>query len=212
MAHARTRIKICGIRDHEAAAAAVDAGADSIGFVFVKDSPRWIEPADAARLMFALPPFITTVSLFKNSPVDLFCDIEEQCPTTTSQLHGSEDPATLEQCGPAIKAIRFDAESIDADLKKWDEVDACEAILVDGGAGGEGTTFPWQELADAASKITTPIIVAGGLTADNVADAIRIVRPFAVDVSSGVERARGEKDPALIAEFCQSVREADASA
>jgi len=205
----RTRIKICGVRTPEIALAAVDAGADAIGFMFVRNSVRAISPEAAAEIMWSLPPMITTVGVFMNASVDTFADIEEQCPTHYAQLHGNEDEPTVRACGPAIKAIRYHPDTIRADLERWDAIDEVDAILVDGGGGGEGVSFDWSGLAKAAEGIATPIILAGGLTPDNVGEAIRAVRPYAVDVSSGVERERGEKDPALIEAFCEAVRQAD---
>lgn len=205
----RTRIKICGVRTPEIALAAVDAGADAIGFMFVRNSVRAISPEAAAEIMWSLPPMITTVGVFMNASVDTFADIEEQCPTHYAQLHGNEDEPTVRACGPAIKAIRYHPDTIRADLERWDAIDEVDAILVDGGGGGEGVSFDWSGLAKAAEGIATPIILAGGLTPDNVGEAIRAVRPYAVDVSSGVEREHGEKDPALIEAFCEAVRQAD---
>lgn len=206
----RTRIKICGIRDEDSAIAAIEAGADALGFVFVRSSARYIDPADAWSLVSALPPFVSSVGVFMNASVDHFCDVEETCPTTLAQLHGSEDEATVKQCGPGIvRGLRFGADTIDADLARWDRVDEVDAILVDGSAGGEGTTLDWERLARAIEPISKRIILAGGLTPANVGDAIRAVRPYAVDVSSGVEREKGVKDPALIEAFCDAVREAD---
>jgi len=191
--------------------AAVDAGADAVGFVFVRGSVRAIDPDEAAEIMWSLPPMITTVGVFMNASVDTFLEFEEQCPTHFVQLHGNEDESTVRACGPAIKAIRYDGATIHEDLKRWDALDDVDAILVDGSAGGEGTTLDWAGLASAMEDIATPIILAGGLTAQNVGEAIRAVRPFAVDVSSGVESERGLKDPALIEAFCEAVRQADRS-
>ena len=207
---ARTRIKICGIRTPDIARAAIDAGADAIGFVFVRSSPRYIEPEAAAEIMWGLPPMITTVGVFVNASVDAFSDIEEACPTHYAQLHGNEDEPTVRDCGPAIKAIRYDPATIRRELERWAAFDEVDAIMVDGQIGGSGETFDWAGLAAAMQGIQTPIILAGGLTPANVGEAIRIVRPFAVDVSSGVERERGQKDPALIEAFCEAVRRADA--
>jgi phosphoribosylanthranilate isomerase len=206
---ARTRIKICGVRTPEVAKAAVDAGTDAIGFMFVRNSVRAIDPEEAADIMWGLPPMITTVGVFMNASVDAFMDIEEVCPTHYAQLHGNEDEPTVRACGPAIKAVRYDAATIRAELERWDAIDEVDAILVDGGSGGEGLSFDWAGLRSATDGIGTPIILAGGLTPGNVAEAVRAVRPFAVDVSSGVERERGEKDPALIDAFCTAVRAAD---
>lgn len=203
----RTRIKICGIRTTEAALAAADAGADAIGFVFHPGSQRFIEPEDAFAIMASLPPFITTVGLFVNATVETFCQIEERCPTNLSQLHGDEPEEVVEQCGPGvIKAIRFDGATIERELARWSAVAEVDAILVDGSTGGGGTPFDWGALARAKHACTKPLLLAGGLTPANVAEAIRIVRPWAVDVSSGVESSPGVKSPELIRAFCEAVR------
>jgi len=207
----RTRIKICGIRDAASLLAAAEAGADAIGFVFHKPSKRYIAPEQAWELLSILPPFVASVGLFVNASVDEFCEIEEVCPTALSQLHGQEPVDVVAQCGPnIIKAVRFDESTIDAELERWSGVPDVAAILVDGAAGGEGKTFDWNALATRIQHFDTPIIIAGGLTPGNVAEAIRVVRPYGVDVSSGVESAPGIKDPKLIAEFCKQVRKADA--
>lgn len=206
----RTRIKICGIRTAEIADAAVDAGADALGFVFVRSSPRFIEPAEAWGIIGGLPPLVGTVGVFVNAPIDAFSDIEEQCPTAYSQLQGNEDIPLVRQCGPGvIKAIRYDAATIGEDLARWDGIDEVDAILVDGSAGGQGAAFDWSALTPRLAGLSKPVILAGGLNPANVADAIRAVHPFAVDVSSGVERERGVKEPGLIEAFCEAVRAAD---
>lgn len=205
----RTRVKICGIRDVASARAAAEAGADAIGFVFARSSPRFIEPAEAAQIMGGLPPFIVTVGLFVDPSLDDFCSVEEQCPTHYTQFHGAEPEPLVRQCGPdIIKAVRFNADTIAADLAKWARIDEVAAVLVDGSAGGMGESFDWTALAEPAAACPKPIILAGGLTPQNVGEAIRAVRPWAVDVSSGVERARGEKDSELIRAFCAAVRSA----
>lgn len=208
----RTRIKICGIRDEDAALAAADAGADAIGFMFVKTSPRYVEPEAAYAIMSGLPPLIATVGVFADPSVDEFSDVEETCPTIYSQLHGREDLQLVRSCGPdVIKAVRFDEATIAAELARWDGVEEVCAILVDGGSGGTGTVFDWSLLTPHIEKIGKPIILAGGLTPENVARAIREVRPWAVDVSSGVEREKGVKDVALIEAFCEAVHGADSA-
>jgi len=207
----RTRIKVCGIRDADAALAAAEAGADAVGFVFVRSSPRSIEPEAAFEIMSALPPMVSSVGVFMNHSLDAFSDIEEICPTTLSQLHGNESETLVRQCGPGvIRGIRYDAATIAAELARWDALDEVDAILVDGSAGGEGTAFDWAGLAAALENVSKPIFLAGGLTPENVGEAIRAVRPYGVDVSSGVERERGVKDCALIGAFCEAVRRADA--
>ncbi|MBY0113171.1 MAG: phosphoribosylanthranilate isomerase [Phycisphaerales bacterium] len=208
----RTRIKICGVRDEEAALAAVDAGADAIGFMFVRSSVRYIDPADAAELMAMLPPMVASVGVFMNTPLDSFLDIEEQCPTTHTQLHGEESTELIASCAPIIKAIRFSPSTIADDLQELDQNENVEAILIDGPSPGAGVPFQWTDLKPHLETIAKPVFLAGGLTPDNVADAIRTLRPYGVDVSSGVERDRGMKDPALIEAFCDAVRRADLTA
>ncbi len=208
---ARTRIKVCGVRNSETARAAFDAGADAIGFMFVKSSVRAIEPEDAWDIVGTLPPLASTVGVFANPTLDIFCDIEEACPTTLAQFHGQEEVPLVRQCGPGlIKGIRFDAATIAEQLALWDSIEEVDAILIDGSVGGLGETFDWKSLAPHLPGVNKPIILAGGLTPENVAEAIRLVRPYAVDVSSGVERERGIKDPRLIDAFCDAVRRADA--
>lgn len=206
----RTRIKICGITDEEALFAACDAGADAVGFVFHPKSRRFIEPEDAFELVSFLPPFVSSIGLFVDASVDRFSDIEELCPTDRVQLHGSESEDVVRRCGPGvIKAVKFDPATIEKELSRWHEIDEVDAILVDGSAGGEGVAFDWTALAKVKSATSKPLILAGGLTPENVGDAIRAVRPFAVDVSSGVESAPGEKSRELMVKFCDAVRRAD---
>ncbi|GAB4386984.1 MAG: phosphoribosylanthranilate isomerase [Phycisphaerales bacterium] len=208
----RTRIKICGIRDAEALDAAVENGADAVGFMLIAESPRFIEPEQATDLMYMLPPLVTAVGVVRNLSVDQFCEIEQRFPAPIMQLHGSEPEKTVASCGPGvIKAVQFNAGTIEADLRRWNQVEEVDAILVDGSPGGQGKTFDWHTLAEHLQSIDKPIFLAGGLNPENVAEAIRIVRPYAVDVSSGVESAPGVKDPALIEAFCRAVAEADVS-
>lgn len=211
---ARTRIKICGVRDFETAVSCAECGADAVGFVFVPSSPRYIDPEEAFEIMGALPPLVSTVGVFMNAPLDAFLDIEEQCPTVYSQLHGNEDETLARQCGPGvIKAVKFEAATIAAELARWDAIPEVDAILVDAPTPGEGVAFEWSRLAQAIENVegalSKPIFLAGGLTPENVREAVRVVRPYAVDVSSGVERERGIKDPERIAAFCEAVRSAD---
>jgi phosphoribosylanthranilate isomerase len=206
---ARTRIKICGITDEDGLFGACDAGADAVGFVFYPKSKRFIEPDEAFDLISFLPPFVSSVGLFVDASIERFSDIEEVCPTDRSQLHGNESEDVVRQCGPGvIKAVKFESATIERELKKWSSIDEVDAILVDGSAGGEGIAFSWEGLAKVKAACTKPLILAGGLTAENVGDAIRVVRPWAVDVSSGVERD-GAKDRGLMKALCDAVREAD---
>lgn len=207
----RTRVKVCGVRTLEAARASVDAGADAIGFVFTMTSARYIDPVDASAIMLRLPPFVDTVGLFVNPSVEEYLDHAEFCPTSYGQLHGDESEKVVRECGPrVIKAIRFNAATITHELDRWAAIEEIDAILIDGSTGGKGESFDWSALAAAKLRAgSKPLIVAGGLTPANVGQAVRAVRPYAVDVSSGVERAPGEKDPALIAAFCEAVQRAD---
>lgn len=206
----RTRIKICGVRDEESLRAASDAGADAVGFMFVESSARYLPPEDAFDLMGRLPPFMAAVGVFADPSIDEFTDVEEICPTAFTQLHGDEAEKIVRAAGPdVIKAVRFNEATIRADLLRWEVVDEVAAILIDGAAGGSGVAFEWAKLAPHLADIDKPIILAGGLNAENVAEAIRTIRPFGVDVSSGVERERGVKDSGLIARFCDAVRAAD---
>jgi phosphoribosylanthranilate isomerase len=208
---ARTRIKICGVRDIETGIVCAEAGADAVGFVFVKASPRAITPDEAFEIQASLPPFVSTVALFKNASVDFFCDAEETCPTTLVQLHGDESDQVIKQCGPnLIKAVRFDAGTIARDLARFEGIDEVDAVLVDGSEGGEGKSFDWNALVPHLSLLSKPLIVSGGLTPENVGEVIRVLRPYCVDVSSGVESAPGVKDAGLIGAFCAAVRRADA--
>jgi phosphoribosylanthranilate isomerase len=209
----RTRIKICGITSPEAALAAADAGADAVGFVFVPGTPRHVEPEHAFEIMGSLPPMVTTVGVFRDATLDEFIDIEQRCPTDLSQLHGSEPEGLVRDCGPRlVRGIRFDPATIADELARWDAIEEVDAILVDGSAGGGGEAFDWRALVEPMSRISTPVILAGGLHAGNVGEAIGACRPFAVDVSSGVEASPGVKDPDKVRAFCQAVREADATA
>jgi phosphoribosylanthranilate isomerase len=208
---ARTRIKICGIRDEDGLKGACGAGADAVGFVFHPKSRRFIEPEDAAELLLFTPPFVATVGLFVNPSLEAFMRIEEACPTTHTQLHGEEPPSLVEECAPVIKAVRFDPATIAAELARWGAMVEVDAILVDGSAGGEGKALDWAELAKHRAAVSKPLILAGGLTPENVGEAIRVVRPYAVDVSSGVESEPGVKDAKLMEAFCRAVRRADAA-
>jgi len=208
----RTRIKICGLRDEAAVEASVLHGADAVGFVLVESSPRYIEPEDAGALMMVLPPMVMAVGVVVNLSVDDFCEVEQRFPAHLMQLHGSESPKTVASCGPGvIKGIQFSPETIAADLARWGAVDEVDAILIDGSPGGEGTAFDWGLLGEHLGSVSKPIILAGGLTPENVGQAIAQVQPYAVDVSSGVESEPGVKDLGAIEAFCQAVRQVDSA-
>jgi len=212
MSSHRTRIKVCGITSPEAAAAAIDSGADAIGFVFVEDTPRFINPEKAAGIMFGLPPFVSTVGVVRDLSVDEFCELEYKCPANTMQLHGKESVDVVQQCGPGvIKAFKYEDATINSQLSRWGKVDELDAVLIDGSDGGEGTAFDWSKLKAHLDGFNKHVIIAGGIDETNVAEMISTLRPYAVDVSSGVEDAPGVKNPDKIARFCAAVRAADAA-
>ncbi|MCF6265321.1 MAG: phosphoribosylanthranilate isomerase [Desulfuromusa sp.] len=200
-----TKIKICGITNIEDALFAAEAGADALGFVFYEKSPRYITPEQVKQIITTLPPFVTTVGLFVNTATEQIKDILTLTGLDTVQLHGDETPADccLEPYR-VIKAVRVK----DADPLSGVDNYPVSALLLDAWSdqqyGGTGESFDWQ----LAKKLTghLPIILAGGLTPDNVAQAIQVVNPYAVDVSSGVEDSPGHKDYNKIREFIQQVR------
>jgi phosphoribosylanthranilate isomerase len=199
-------VKICGITNHEDALAAVDAGADALGFVFYPPSPRHVSPEHATQIIQELPPFVTTVGLFVNAALDTVHDTAARCGLDRIQLHGHETPAFCRQVRqPVIKAFRMkDAESL-GDLQGYQVSAYLLDAYVEGALpGGTGTPFSW-ELALRA-KAYGPIILAGGLTPDNVEAAIEQTRPYAVDVSTGVEYAPGRKDHRKVREFIARAR------
>lgn len=203
--HRRTRIKVCGITTEAMALAATEAGADAIGLVFVPASPRYVLPGIAMRISKALPPLMSSVGVFMDpSDPDL-----QNWQGRWAQLHGREaEPqiARVAQYRRVIKGLKFDPEQV----LRWNRCPHVTALLIDGSEGGKGEAFRHEELAAMMPQLNTPVILAGGLTPETVGQAIKAVRPFGVDVSSGVERSRGEKDAGLIREFCAAVREADA--
>lgn len=200
------RVKICGITDLEAALSAVEAGADALGFVFVS-SRRRISPPQAREIIRAIPPFVVTVGVFANNPLNEVHDIVAYCGLDYVQLHGQEPPAYCKQFSrPVIKGFRVRDR---ASLEELTAYSGVAALLLDGyhptAAGGGGISFDWEIIQGVA--FPRPLILAGGLSPENVADAITRVRPYAVDVSSGVE-TNGRKDPARMQAFVQNAKEA----
>jgi phosphoribosylanthranilate isomerase len=204
----KTQVKICGVTNVADALAAAEAGADMIGLNFYEGSPRHITLATALEIHRALPPFVLRVGVFVNPPEDLVLRALGDCGLSLLQFHGDETSEFCTQFGAmSLKAFRIhDAKSLAA-LENF-QADAC---LLDAhsksGLGGTGETFNW-DLAVEAQKFGKPIFLAGGLTPANVADAVRQVQPFAVDVSSGVESAPGKKDIAKVRAFIDAVRRA----
>ncbi len=208
----RTRIKICGITREQDLAAAVAAGADALGFVFYAPSPRYVTPERAAQLLAHVPAFVTRVGLFVNEQAEAVRAVLARVPLELLQFHGDEDAAYCSQFGrPWIKAARvkpgFDLLEYASAFAKAPGV---AGLLLDAdveGYGGGGKTFDWTLIP---RNLPLPVILSGGLHPGNVAEAVCALRPWAVDVSSGVEAARGIKDAQKITEFIAGVRDADA--
>ncbi len=201
----RTRVKICGITRPEDALAAARLGADAIGLVFYADSPRRVGLQQAAEIVAALPPFVTRVGLFVDAEDDDVNEALAAIPIDTLQFHGDEPAEYCRQFDrPYIKAIRMQAHvNLPAQAQVYGD---SVALLVDtyipDVAGGTGQSFDWARLPHDLAK---PIILAGGLTADNVGLAIEQARPYAVDVSGGVEQAKGVKDQKMMQAFINEV-------
>ena len=191
-------VKICGITRVEDAEAAIAAGADAVGFVFWPGSPRCIDPFRARAIVRVLPPLIGAVGVFVNQTPGYVSAVASVAHLTAVQLHGDETVADAEAIGrPVIKALPLAAASDRAQLDAWPErmlimLDVHDPVR----RGGTGRTIDWTEAARVAAR--RRVVLAGGLTPDNVADAVARVRPFGIDVSSGVERSAGIKDPGKI--------------
>jgi phosphoribosylanthranilate isomerase len=204
-----TRVKICGITNVADAQAAAEAGADMIGLMFYDKSPRHITLATAVEISRALSPFVLRVGVFVNPAEAQVTRAISECNLSLLQFHGDETSEFCTQFGlMSLKALRVrDAESL-KQLEKFQT----DAFLLDahsqGGLGGTGEKFNW-ELAVEVQKFGKPIFLAGGLTPENVGDAVKKVRPFAVDVSSGVESAPGKKDVGKMRAFIEAVRRAE---
>lgn len=201
----RVRVKICGITRLEDALDAVAQGADAIGLVFYEGSPRNVTISQAAEIVNQIPAFVSTVGLFVNAESSFIREVISKVKLDLLQFHGDE---TASECAafshPFIKAIRVKS---DTNLVQYaEDFSAAKALLLDtyaeGVAGGTGQVFDWNLIP---KKLAKPVILAGGLTADNVARAISLVKPYAVDVSGGVEASKGIKDVAKIAAFMQQV-------
>ncbi|MBC3479796.1 phosphoribosylanthranilate isomerase [Pseudomonas sp. SWRI59] len=202
------RSKICGITRIEDALAAAEAGADAIGFVFYAKSPRAVDVRQARAIIAELPPFVTTVGLFVNASRCELNEILEVVPLDLLQFHGDETPQDCEGYNrPWIKALRVrPGDDLEAACRLYA---GARGVLLDtyvpGIPGGTGEAFDWSLVP---ARLSKPIILAGGLSAQNVGQAIAQVRPYAVDVSGGVEQAKGIKDAAKIEAFMRAVKQA----
>jgi phosphoribosylanthranilate isomerase len=215
----RTRIKLCGLTRLVDVQAAVATGADALGFVFYPGSPRYVAPEVAARLLSAVPPFVTTVGLFVNATPEQVAAVVAQAPVSLLQFHGDE---TLEQCCAAaqaanrqfIRAIRVKPDMTGADLLKCDQDYRAASGLFAGllldtwvdAYGGSGKVFDWSLIPE---ELAPRVVLSGGLNAQNATDAVVRVRPYAVDVSSGIEREKGIKDAVKMRAFVEAVQLAD---
>jgi len=202
-----TRVKICGITSLEDALSAVEAGADALGFVFYKESPRHIFPEQAARIISQLPPFVQVAGLFVNEEAATVNELADLCRLDLIQLHGDE-PADYCQLirRRVLKAFRVRSLTCLDPIRDYPVAGYLLDTFSPSFYGGTGLSFNW-EIAAEAVKRHQRIILAGGLTPDNVAEAIRLVRPWAVDVSSGVESAPGTKDHQKVREFIRNAKE-----
>lgn len=204
----RTRVKICGITRPEDALVAVTLGSDAIGLVFYEPSPRNVSIEQARAICDRLPPFVTVVGLFVDAEPAWVEKVSAAIPLDLLQFHGDESPEECSSYGlPYMKAVRV-KPGLNL-LQYASDYASAKALLLDayadGMAGGTGQTFDWKLIP---SDIPKPIVLAGGLNAENVASAIRQVRPYAVDVSGGVEQSKGIKDAARIAAFMRGVSDA----
>ena len=209
----RTKVKICGLTNLEDALMAAEAGADLLGFIFA-DSPRRVEPLVAEKIIAVLPPLVQTVGVFVDEKPETILEIAGRCQLDYLQLHGIETPADC-LLFDDLKIIKVFKLGVDKELPELEHYkEQCEIFLYDtlvpGMAGGSGLTFDWQFLD--RGRAGRYFILAGGLTPENVGRAIEMVRPWAVDVSSGVEREPGRKDRVKIEAFMNAVRRSDEQA
>lgn len=216
----RTRIKICGLTRPEDVQAAVAAGADAVGFVFYPPSPRYVTPAQAAALIAELPPFVSATGLFVNATPQQVAETVRIAPLALLQFHGDESAAQCAEAAaaanrPYLRAYRVKPDTQPSDLLEYEQ--QCRAssklfssVLLDtyvDAYGGAGKVFDWSLVP---KDLAPRAVLSGGLSVHNATDAVLRVRPYAVDVSSGVEAEKGIKDARKIAAFIQAIRDADA--
>lgn len=203
------KVKICGLTNAEDAAVAVEAGADAVGFVFHRKSPRCAETSAVKAIIRELPPFVLPIGVFVNEEPKVVRDVMDSCGLALAQLHGDETAAYCETLGrPVLKAIRIRDRGSFLALAEFQGRAGVRGFLVDAFSpdayGGTGQLADWSLAAEAAA--VARILLAGGLTPENVAQAVGQVRPYGVDVSSGVEARPGKKDHAKVRAFVQAVR------
>ena len=205
------KIKICGITDRDDALHAIDCGADALGFVFYDHSPRAITRTRAQAIIAALPPFVTVVGLFVNEDPRTVREIADECGLDVIQYHGDESPETVGLAPRrSIRALRVrESDTLD-EINRYPASGLLLDAWVAGAFGGTGVLCNWEIAAAIAKK--RPVILAGGLTPENVAAAIQAVRPYGVDVSSGVEATPGRKDRKKVAAFISAAQIAAHSA
>lgn len=206
----RTRVKICGLVDADKAAYACEIGADAIGLVFYPPSPRNVAPGQAAVVAAAVAPFVTRVALFMNPEAEWVREVIGTVRIDCLQFHGAEPADFCASFGlPYLKSVPM-AQTLDLAAFADRYADA-QGLLLDsnaaGEAGGSGKVFDWSQTL---ARVSLPLILAGGLTPDNVGQGMAALNPYAVDVSSGVERSKGVKDRRLMRSFVEQVRRADA--
>jgi len=203
------KVKICGITNLEDARAAVEAGADALGFLCYRKSPRYVDPEIIKRIVAGLPPFVLTVGVFVNEEAKTVRDLLDACGLAVAQLHGDESAAYCETLGrPVIRALRLRDPGTLLQLAEYRGRAGVRGFVVDAYSketyGGTGQVVNWDLAAEAAKA--APVLLAGGLTRENVGDAIKKVRPYGVDVSSGVEASPGKKDHDKIRGFVRAAR------
>ncbi|MFA6121031.1 MAG: phosphoribosylanthranilate isomerase [Sideroxydans sp.] len=204
-----TRIKICGLTREQDLHAVANSGADAIGLVFYEKSPRHVSVQQVADLMRHVPPFVTVVGLFVNPTVDYVREVLANVSLDVLQFHGEESSEFCQQFGkPYLKAIRVKAgvDLVECAARYASAQGLLLDAFVEGTQGGTGESFDWALIPQ---NLSLPVILSGGLHAGNVAEAVKQVRPYAVDVSSGVEASKGIKDAAKVAAFIKEVKQID---